>query len=116
MIDKSKVNCFPTNFYIKAKIEMLDKELDIKKMKEKDEEGNDIGNFSINTYLASKGDTVELFSTDGFFLKALDFDIEALDEIRTQLSKLGLKDKESFFILSWNEHLEELKKPEWGQL
>jgi len=104
---------FPTNFYVKAITPILEAPIQIDTFKNLDEEGNLIDYNTIPSYLAKQGATVELFSTDGFFLKAFNFDIKTLDEVRAKLAEYGLKEGESFFILSYAEHLEELKKDEW---
>jgi len=106
-------NNFPTNWYVKSPIALLDVVLvDVKAIQTTDEDGNTVDN-SIRSFLASTGQTVELFSTDGYFLKAFNFTRKGQKEIEAKLAEYGLIEDENFWFLSYTEHLEELKKDEW---
>jgi len=102
-----------TNWYVKSPIALLDVVLTgVEATQTTDADGNTIDN-SIRSYLASTGQTVELFSTDGYFLKAFNFSRKGQKEIVAKLGEYGLTEEVNFWFLNFNEHLEELKKDEW---
>jgi len=106
-------NNFPTNWYVKSPIALLDVVLvGVKAIQTIDEDGNVVDN-SIRSFLANSDQTVELFSTDGYFLKAFNFTRKGQKEIEAKLAEYGLIEDENFWFLSYTEHLEELKKDEW---
>ena len=107
-------NNFPTNWYVKSPIALLDVVLvGVEATQTLDTDGNIVDN-SIRSYLASTGQTVELFSTDGYFLKAFNFTRKGFKEIEAKLGEYGLVEEENFWFLNYTEHLEELKKSEWS--
>ena len=96
------------NFYIKAPVVLLDQPFNLGVFKKDD------GTYmTINEYLISLNQTVERFSTDGYFLKGFGFSFAALMEIQNMLPNAGLTLDVDFFILNENEALEELTKPIW---
>ena len=107
-------NNFPTNWYVKAPTALLDVVLvGVEATQTLDQDGNMVDN-SIRSYLASSGQTVELFSIDGYFLKAFNFTRKGQKEIISKLGEYSLIEDENFWFLNYTEHLEELKKPEWS--
>jgi len=106
-------NNFPTNWYVKSPVALLDVVLvGVKAIQTTDEDGNTVDN-SIRSFLANSGQTVELFSTDGYFLKAFNFTRKGQKEIEAKLAEYGLVEDENFWFLSYTETISELKKEEW---
>ena len=106
-------NNFPTNWLVKAPTALLDVVLvGVVATQTLDTDGNTVDN-SIRSYLASSGQTIELFSTDDYFLKAFNFTRKGLKEIEVKMNEYGLEEEVNFWFLNFAEHLEELNKDEW---
>ncbi|MCF6330305.1 MAG: hypothetical protein L3I99_02000 [Sulfurimonas sp.] len=105
------------NFYIKAKVSMLEIPLPLNEFKKRNGDGDIIEPVvyhTIPSYLATFNHTVSRFSKDGYFMKGFGFNVAGLDELRDKFSDYGLEFNKDVFIFSLPEALEELKKSEWS--
>lgn len=98
------------NFYIKGKIEILDKQLPISDFLDIEEDNI---NETIPQYLERVNHTIERFSDDGFFIKGFGFKYEGLKRLEEELSLLGFSINSDYWILSEKEVLKELELTSW---
>ena len=106
------------NFYIKAKVELLEVPLPLKAFMKLSDDGvalDPVEYMTIPEYLKTINHTVDRISSDGYFIKGFGFNLAGLDELRSKFVDFGLTLGENVFILSPGEIGEELAKPEWSQ-
>ena len=98
------------NFYIKAPTTLLEVSLPLEDFKNED------GSYkTIHEYLTEINNTVDRFSSDGYFLKGFSFNYKGLKELENKVGEFGLEIGKSIFILSFNEAQEELQKEIWNE-
>jgi hypothetical protein len=98
------------NFWVKAPVHLLEVPLPLEDFKKED------GTYmNVVEYQASKGHTVDRFSTDGYFLKGFSFNYSGLKELEDKVGEFGLEIGKNIFILTANEVQQELEKDEWNQ-
>ena len=112
----------PFNFVMKLPVSRINTKIKVPKFEAKDPETGETildkdGNVTYATlpeYLATYQHTIKALSTDGYFIKGMEFTYFEMKQIEAELLKDGLVEGVDYWFLAHSERRVELAKDEWN--